>query len=87
MCVNSIPSWTKVGVETVGTWIIIFMVKAREGTSTIGEKTIDWSENDTFNVPQWTWASHKAMSDDADLFIATDREVQERLDVAREETA
>ncbi|MAM68834.1 MAG: hypothetical protein VYB45_01605 [Pseudomonadota bacterium] len=87
MCVNSIPSWTKVGVETVGTWIIIFMVKAREGTSTIGEKTIDWSENDTLNVPHWTWASHQAMSDDADLFIATDREVQERLNVAREETA
>ena len=32
-------------------------------------------------------ASHKALSAEADLFVVTDWEVQERLNVAREETA
>ena len=62
------------------------MVVAGEGKSTIGDETIHWSENDTFTVPHWTWAMHEAASANADLFIVTDKEVQIRLDVAREET-
>ena len=69
------------------TWNAICMVVAGEGTSTIGDETIEWGESDTFTIPHWTWASHQASSAKADLFIVTDREVQERLDVAREETA
>ncbi|MGB0629148.1 MAG: cupin domain-containing protein [Alphaproteobacteria bacterium] len=67
------------------TWNAICMVVAGEGKSTIGDQEIAWGENDTFTIPHWTWASHQAVSADADLFIVTDREVHERLDVAREE--
>ena len=67
------------------TWNMICMVVAGEGRSTIGDQTIDWAEHDTFTVPHWSWASHEALSGDADLFVVTDREIQVRLDVAREE--
>jgi gentisate 1,2-dioxygenase len=39
-----------------------------------------------FTVPHWTWASHKATSEDARLFYFTDREVLRRLNWLREET-
>ena len=61
------------------------MVVSGEGSSTIGDRTIDWTENDTFTIPHWTWAAHKSSSAEADLFIVTDKEIQVRLDVAREE--
>jgi gentisate 1,2-dioxygenase len=67
------------------TWNTICMVVAGEGKSVIGDQTIDWAEHDTFTVPHWTWASHEAVSGDADLFIVTDREIQVRLDLDREE--
>ena len=66
-------------------WNVICMVVAGEGRSTIGDATVDWGVNDTFTVPHWTWANHEAIGGEADLFIVTDREVQARLDVAREE--
>ena len=28
-----------------------------------------------FTVPHWTWASHQAMSAEADLFLVTDRQL------------
>lgn len=68
------------------TWNTICMVVSGEGRSQIGDETIEWRAHDTFTVPHWTWASHEALSGEADLFITTDREVQVRLDVAREET-
>jgi gentisate 1,2-dioxygenase len=61
-------------------------VVAGEGTSTIGDETIHWTENDTFTAPHWSRATHEATSAAANLFIVTDKEVQVRLEVAREET-
>ena len=69
------------------TWNAICLVVSGEGKSTIGDDTITWGEHDAFTVPHWTWADHQAVSPEADLFIVTDREVHERLDVAREEIA
>ena len=67
------------------TWNTICMVVSGNGKSVIGDTTIEWTEHDTFTIPHWTWASHEALSGDADLFIVTDREIQVRLYVAREE--
>lgn len=67
------------------TYNAVCLVVAGQGRSTIGETTFDWSENDVFSIPHWTWSSHEAQGGDADLFIATDRALHERLDVVREE--
>jgi gentisate 1,2-dioxygenase len=64
----------------------VFTVVEGEGVSVIGGETIRWSPRDVFTVPHWTWASHKAESDDARLFYFTDREVLRRLNWLREET-
>ncbi len=69
------------------TYNAVCLVVSGEGRSTIGEAAFDWSENDVFSIPHWTWASHEATGGAADLFVVTDRAVQEHLDVVREELA
>ena len=63
----------------------ICLVTSGEGRSTIGDETIEWSQNDAFSIPHWHWASHRAIGGDADLFVLTDRVVFERLGLLREE--
>ena len=67
------------------TWNAICLVVEGQGTSTVGDQTFTWEKHDAFTIPHWSWASHAALSADADLFIVTDRSVYERLDLAREE--
>ena len=57
------------------------------GRSSIGDRSFDWSENDVFSIPHWNWAHHEATDGDADLFVVTDRALQEQLDVFRDELA
>ena len=64
---------------------MICLVVSGAGRSTIGGQSFDWSENDIFTVPHWSWAEHRALAGDADLFLVTDRVVFERLDLWREE--
>jgi gentisate 1,2-dioxygenase len=61
------------------------LVVEGEGVSTVGEAKIAWSRHDVFTLPHWNWISHKAASDDARLFMVTDREILRRLDLLREE--
>jgi gentisate 1,2-dioxygenase len=68
-----------------GTWNAVVLVVSGQGRSIIGDKSFDWSQQDVFSIPHWTFAQHTALSDDADLFIVTDRSVYERLDLIREE--
>jgi gentisate 1,2-dioxygenase len=63
----------------------ICLVTNGEGCSKIGEDTIEWSRHDTFSIPHWAWASHKAADSDAEFFIVTDKSVYENLDLVREE--
>jgi gentisate 1,2-dioxygenase len=63
----------------------ICLVVSGDGRSTIGEQRFEWSRHDVFTIPHWTWASHEARSASAELFIVTDREIYERLDLLREE--
>lgn len=64
----------------------VCLVVDGEGVSQIGGETIQWQRNDVFTVPHWRWASHKAVSDTAHIFMFTDREVIKRLHFLREES-
>lgn len=68
------------------TYNVICLVADGEGTSTVGEKTINWSKHDVFTIPHWTWVSHQAKGGDADLFLVTDRSIPELLGFVRIET-
>lgn len=57
-----------------------------EGVSQVGDRTIAWKKHDVFTVPYWNWASHRAGSETAHLFMFTDREVLRRVGLLREET-
>jgi gentisate 1,2-dioxygenase len=67
------------------TYNSICLVVSGAGRSNIGERTFEWSQNDVFTVPHWTWASHEAIDADADLFVVSDRVVHEQLGLLREE--
>ena len=56
-----------------------------EGATQIGDQRIEWSRNDIFTMPGWNWISHTATSDDARLFLVTDRDVMQRLGMLRDE--
>jgi gentisate 1,2-dioxygenase len=66
------------------TYNAICLVVSGEGRSNVGGHSFEWSKHDVFTVPHWTWATHEAR-DSADLFIVTDREIYQRLDLLREE--
>jgi gentisate 1,2-dioxygenase len=66
-----------------GTYNAVCLVVSGEGRSTVGEQTFQWTKNDVFTIPHWTWARHEAQR--AELFVVTDRAIYERLDLLREE--
>jgi gentisate 1,2-dioxygenase len=68
------------------TWNAVVLVVSGEGRSTVGDKAFNWTQHDVFTVPHWTWASHAATSQTADLLLVTDRSVYEALDLIRVET-
>jgi gentisate 1,2-dioxygenase len=67
------------------TYNTICLVVAGAGRSTIGEQTFEWSQHDVFTIPHWTFATHQALSETADLFLVSDKSAFERLDLVREE--
>jgi gentisate 1,2-dioxygenase len=50
-----------------------------QGVSEIGNESIEWKPNDVFTLPQGQWVSHRAVSDIARIFMASNREVYGRL--------
>lgn len=62
----------------------VFCVAEGQGESQIGEEAIQWAPGDVFVAPSWMWRQHRADSD-ATLFSFSDRVVQEKLDLWREE--
>lgn len=54
----------------------IFSVMGGSGTSAIGDAEFAWRRGDTFVVPSWNWASHRADAD-AVLFSMTDEPLME----------
>lgn len=72
---------------TRSTAAAVCVVATGSGISMLGGQELRWQPNDIFTLPQWTWTRHRAESDDAVLFIVSDREVLRRLDLLREESA
>lgn len=62
----------------------VFVVVEGRGSSRIGEMQFDWQPHDIFVVPSWVTVMHQA-SDEAVLFSYSDRAVQDKLDLLREE--
>lgn len=65
----------------------ICVVARGSGSSRIGDVELPWSRHDVFTVPHWNWVSHTAASDDAMVFMMTDREFLAMLGYLREEHA
>ena len=61
----------------------VFTVVEGRGKSTIGGETFEWGPHDIFVAPSWMAHTHQA-SEDAVLFIYSDRVIQEKLDIWRE---
>lgn len=65
----------------------VCLVVAGSGRSQIGDKLIEWTEKDFFTIPQGNFASHTATSEEAQLFMLSDRDVMRRLGILNEEEA
>lgn len=63
----------------------ICLVARGNGVSRIGEVEIEWTKNDIFSLPHHQWASHRAVSDDATLFVLTDRDFLARTGMLKDE--
>ena len=55
-----------------------------EGRSRIGDQTFEWGPRDLFVVPSWQWVTHES-DEDSVLFSFSDRPVQQKLDLFRED--
>jgi gentisate 1,2-dioxygenase len=62
----------------------VFTVVEGRGRSRIGEQVFEWGPRDIFVVPSWQWVTHEA-DDEAVLFSFSDRPVQQKLDLFRED--
>ena len=62
----------------------VFSVVEGKGESVIGGKTFPWKKRDHFVVPSWAKVEHRADSETV-LFSFSDRPVQEKLDLWRED--
>ena len=54
------------------------------GRSRIGDQIFEWGPRDIFVVPSWHWVTHEA-DEEAVLFSFSDRPVQQKLDLFRED--
>jgi gentisate 1,2-dioxygenase len=62
----------------------VFVVVEGEGTSRVGDHSFKWGPRDIFVVPSWVQVVHQA-SRDSFVFAYSDRVVQEKLDLFRED--
>jgi gentisate 1,2-dioxygenase len=62
----------------------VFAAIEGRGRSRIGEQVFEWGPRDIFVVPSWQWVTHEA-EEEAVLFSFSDRPVQQKLDLFRED--
>lgn len=62
----------------------VFAAIEGRGRTRIGEQTFEWGPRDLFVVPSWRWVTHEADVDSV-LFSFSDRPVQQKLDLFRED--
>ena len=65
----------------------IYCVLEGEGYTMVGDRRLDWAENDLFVVPGWMWHKHvnTRAGGDAILYTVTDRPAQDKLGFYREQ--
>ncbi len=63
---------------------VVYSVVEGTGTTTVGDQVFEWGPRDIFVVPSWHRHWHKA-DDEAVLFSFSDRPVQDKLGLWREE--
>ena len=62
----------------------VFAAIEGKGRTRIGDQVFEWGARDLFVVPSWHWVTHEADTD-AVLFCFSDRPVQQKLDLFRED--
>jgi len=62
----------------------VFVPIEGRGRSKIGDEVFEWQARDIFVVPSWKKVTHEA-SEEAVLFSYSDRPIQEKLDLWRED--
>jgi gentisate 1,2-dioxygenase len=62
----------------------VFSVVEGRGRTRINDQTFEWGPKDVFVAPSWQWISHET-DEDAVLFSFSDRPIQEKLDLFRED--
>jgi gentisate 1,2-dioxygenase len=62
----------------------IYHVIEGSGRTMIADETFDWHKHDVFVVPSWQWHHHQADAESV-LFSFSDRPVQQKLDLWREQ--
>ncbi|HWB44901.1 MAG TPA: gentisate 1,2-dioxygenase [Hyphomicrobiaceae bacterium] len=62
----------------------IFVAMEGTGRTRVGDKTLDWGPKDIFVAPSWAPVSHEA-DEESVLFSFSDRPVQEKIGVWRED--
>jgi gentisate 1,2-dioxygenase len=62
----------------------VFAAIEGKGRTRVGDQTFEWGARDLFVVPSWQWVTHEADVDSV-LFSFSDRPVQQKLDLFRED--
>jgi gentisate 1,2-dioxygenase len=62
----------------------VFAAMEGRGRTRVGDQVLEWGPRDVFVVPSWRWAVHEA-DEEAVLFSFSDRPIQEKLDLFRED--
>jgi gentisate 1,2-dioxygenase len=62
----------------------VFVAVEGNGETRIGDRILRWQPHDIFVAPSWLWVSHQA-EDEAVLFSYSDRPVQDKLGLWREQ--
>lgn len=63
----------------------VYAVVEGSGRTVIDGETYEWREHDVFVVPGWRWHYHEVLSGEVVLFSFSDRPVQEKLGLFREQ--
>jgi gentisate 1,2-dioxygenase len=62
----------------------VYVAVEGRGRTRINDQSLEWGPKDIFVAPSWHWVSHEA-DEEAVLFSYSDRPIQEKLDLFRED--
>ena len=64
-----------------------YFVVRGEGTTIVGDAALEWTQHDSFAVPNWSWHQHinRSQSEEAILFSVNDTPIIKAFNLYREE--